>query len=268
MQALVQMPIICPIEFAPLSTEDFGPLDYAVMEHAYASHKYLGSLADETVYQWDFWSRLHDAGYNADREVPVSITFESFRKDYFLDLVVVDKAVYELKTVSSLTSRHLAQLLNYLLLLDLQRGKIINFRPMSVDSKFVNAPLSGADRRRFTINSHDWRGPQALLDLVRRLLVDWGTGLEMALYEQAIMHLMGGDAQANVMLDMSREGKSLGLQRFHLATPQSAFRLTTFIKPPDGYASQLSRLLRASPLDAIHWINISYHEVIFTTIVR
>ena len=260
------MPITCPIDFVPLSTKDFGPLDYAVMEHAFASHKYLGSLADEAVYQWDFWNRLRDAGYQAEREVPVSITFESFRKDYFLDLVVNNTAVYELKTVATLTARNLAQLLNYLLLLDLQRGKIINFRPMSVESKFVNAPLSGAERRRFTIKSHDWRGPQALLDLVTRLLMDWGTGLELSLYEQAIVHLMGGAAHADVMLGMSREGKSLGKQRFHLATSESAIRLTTFTKLPDGYASQLSRLLRASPLETIHWINISYHEVTLTTI--
>jgi hypothetical protein len=45
------MPISCPIQFAPLSTEEFGPLDYAVMAHAFASHQYLGSLADEQVYQ-------------------------------------------------------------------------------------------------------------------------------------------------------------------------------------------------------------------------
>jgi GxxExxY protein len=153
------MPITCPIQFAPLNTEEFGPLDYAVMAHAFSSHEYLGSLADEQVYQLDFADRLRNAGYKVDREVPVTVTFEKFSKLYSLDLVVNDKAVYELKTVESLMKRHTAQLLNYLLLLDLQRGKLINFRPMSLESKFVNAPLSGAERRRFTVNQDQWQGP-------------------------------------------------------------------------------------------------------------
>jgi len=262
------MPIACPIQFAPLSTEEFGPLEYAVMAHAFASHQYLGSLANEQAYQLDFVARLRNAGYKVDREVPVTVTFETFSKLYSLDLVVNDKAVYELKTVQSLTKRHSAQLLNYLLLLDLQRGKLINFRPMSLESKFENAPLSGADRRRFSLNQDHWNGPQNLLDLVPRILQNWGTGLELALYEQAIVHMQGGENEVSVILPMAREGTSLGNQRFHLATSDSAFRLTAFGQTPHGYPSQLSRLLRASPLAAIHWINIDYHRVTFTSILR
>ena len=262
------MPINCPIQFAPLSTEEFGPLDYAVMAHAFASHQFLGSLADELVYQLDFSDRLICAGYKIDREVPVTVSFDSFSKLYLLDMVVNDKAVYELKTVESLTNRHFAQLLNYLLMLGLQRGKLINFRPMTLESRFVNAPLAGADRRRFSIRQNHWQGPQSLLDLIPRILQDWGTGLELALYEQAITHLLGGENEVNVNIPMSRDGTSLGNQRFLLATPDSALRLTAFTKTPNGYPSQLSRLLRASPLNAIHWINIDYHEVTFTSIFR
>jgi GxxExxY protein len=128
------MPITSPISFLPLSTEEFAQLDYVVMEHAFASHQYLGNLAEEQVYQLDLADRLRNAGYKVDREVPVTVRFETFVKSYLLDLVINDKPVYELKTVESLTKRHSAQLLNYLLLLDLRRGKLINFRPTSVES--------------------------------------------------------------------------------------------------------------------------------------
>ncbi|MFT5131127.1 MAG: GxxExxY protein [Rhodothermales bacterium] len=50
-------------------------------------------------------------------------------------MVVDNKAVYELKTVKALDKHHTAQLMNYLLLLDLQRGKLIN---LSVFQKWDN----------------------------------------------------------------------------------------------------------------------------------
>jgi hypothetical protein len=107
-----------------------------------------------------------------------------------------------------------------------------------------------------------------LLELVLRILQDWGTGLELALYEQAIIHMLGGESKVSLILPMSRDGTSLGNQRFHLATNDSAVRLTAFGQTPKGYLSQLSRLLRASPLVAIHWINMDYHQVTFTSIFR
>jgi GxxExxY protein len=260
------MPITCPIKFKPLSADTFRSLDYAVMAQAFASHQGLGSLADELVYQSDFAARLDVAGFNVLREVPVAASFGSFSKPYSLDMVIDEMAVYELKTVAKLLSEHSAQLLNYLLLLDLERGKLINFRPMSIESRFVNAPLSGADRRRFSIDSRCWQGPAVLFDLVIQLLRDWGTGLGLSLYHQALVHLLGGEQHVSVLLPMHRDGIELANQRFHLASPGAAFRLTAFEQVPSGYSSQLSRLLHASPLKAIHWINIAYHTITFTTI--
>ena len=106
------MPISCPISFPPLSTEEFGALDYEVMAHAFASHKTLGMLADESVYQGDFLERLQFAGFPVVGEVPVTVSFRTFSKTYLLDVVVADKAIYELKTVTQLAPKHTAQLIN------------------------------------------------------------------------------------------------------------------------------------------------------------
>ncbi|MFT5128061.1 MAG: hypothetical protein ACI8W8_001670 [Rhodothermales bacterium] len=119
----------------------------------------------------------------------------------------------------------------------------INFRTASIETTFVNAPLSGAECRRFSIDHENWRGPRSLVELISSLLSDWGTGLELALYQQATIHLLGGDAEVSVMLPMTTQGRELGKQRFHLATPDSAFCLTAFANPPIGYAFQLTRLL-------------------------
>lgn len=104
------MPITCPIKIPRLTTQQFGELDYAVMRHAFNSHSTLGRLADENIYQTDFASRLMTAGFDVQLEVPITASFDRFMKTHFLDLVVAEKGVYELKTVAKLTGEHEAQL--------------------------------------------------------------------------------------------------------------------------------------------------------------
>src|ERR1039458_6765838 len=61
-------------------------------------------------------------------EVPIEVSYESFCKTYYLDLVFVGGALFELKAVEALVNRHRAQLLHYLLLADLLHGKLVNMR--------------------------------------------------------------------------------------------------------------------------------------------
>ncbi len=262
------MPITCLISFKPLSTEDFGKLDYSVMASAFATHKEFGRLADEVIYQSDFAARLSQAEFKISREVPVTVSFGSFSKVYFLDLVVDGSAIYELKAVARLTSEHVAQLLNYLYLVESERGKLVNFRPASVETKFVNAPLSRQHRQRFVVNEIHWNGPSVFHNLLIDLLRDWGTGLELLLYRQAIVNLLGGDERVAVVLPMMRSGIPLGNQRFLLSDPESAFRLTALSGDFIPYRTHLERLLRHSPLSSIHWINIDLETVTFTTIKK
>jgi GxxExxY protein len=249
-----------------LTAEQFGALDYEIMRHAFACHKELGRLADETIYQADLAARLAGAGYDVHREVPITVDFRDFVKVYYMDIVVTGEAIYETKTVSKLTAEHEAQVLNYLLLADVSHGKIVNFRSASVDSRFVNAPITFEKRRTFTVDGGRWRGDNTTRDWVIEMLRDWGTGLELALYYQALIHLLGGDSVVTKQLPMQRGGILLGNQRFHLMESDAAFRITAFKDVTTVYESQVRRLLRPSRLKAIHWINIGLHEVSFITI--
>ena len=260
------MPISCPIALQAMSTEQFAELDYQVMKHAFDTHNEIGRLADESIYQADFAVRIGSIPHPVSREVPVDVTFRDFSKTYYLDLVVAESAVYELKTVTALTPEHEAQLLNYLLLLDRRRGKLINFRPASVESRFVNAPMSAQERRSFDLAKSNWSGPRDFERLVIDLLRDWGTGLEMSLYQQAITHLLGGEEQVNRLLPLTRSRNDLGQQRFHLMDDRTAFRITTFERPSNRYAGQIHRLRQLSPLSSFHWINIGRKAVTFTTV--
>jgi len=263
------MPIHCPIAFHRLSKTEFGKLDYAVMPHAFAAQKELGCLCDETVYQNHFAHLLRAAGFQVDCEVPVTLTFRSFLKILYLDMVINQVAIYELKAVTQLTAAHVAQLLNYLLVVNAERGKLINFRPASVESQFVNAALADHQRRDFRVQDRDWSGPQDFRQLIVDLLTDWGTSLDQILYTQALAACLGGETSVIQQVPMQLDGVPIGNQRFHLASPDQAFRITTFQEQLTlGHQNQLRKLMAPSPLKAIHWINIAHHEVSLITLSK
>ncbi len=260
------MPIELPFPLPRLSTDEFKPLDHQVMAHVFAAHRDLGRLCDETVYQADLAERLTAAGLGpVQREFPLTASFRGFVHTYFADLIVAGRGLYELKTEQALAPAHEAQLLNYLLLANAARGKLVNFRPSSVESRFVNAPLDSAERNRFTVHSD---GHDPFFTLVAELVADWGTGLETALYTRALTHLCGGEAEVIRLLPMSRGPAQLGNQRFHLAASDTAFVLTARPTIDATHRTHLQRLLRASPLTRLLWCNLALHDLTFTTVIR
>src|ERR1019366_8348741 len=131
------MPIHCPVKIASLSADEFEQLDYRVMGHAYASQNELGRLCDECAYEADLKARLLGDGFRSvQTQVPVPVTNRDFSKKFFLDLIA-DDALYALKTAATLAGEHETQLFNYLFLLGIQRGKLLNFRPLKVQGKII-----------------------------------------------------------------------------------------------------------------------------------
>jgi len=196
------MPINCPVCMRDMDQEEFARLDYRVMACAFESQNELGRLCDEVVYQNDLAARLEAAGVGPIRkEVPVMLSQQDFIKTYSLDLVVADAAIYELKTDHRLVPEHEAQLLNYLFLQDAQHGKLVNFRPAQVESKFVNNQLAPEARRQLEIDTQRWRETDSTSTLVRATLVpileDWGGFLELPVYTQALTHFLGGEEKVN-----------------------------------------------------------------------
>src|SRR5258708_294496 len=104
------MPIHCPVSIKSLSVDEFEKVDYRVMGLAYASQNELGRLCDECVYHADLKARLlADGCESVLTEIPVTVTHQDFSKRYFFDLIV-DNALYELKTNASFVSEHESQL--------------------------------------------------------------------------------------------------------------------------------------------------------------
>ena len=260
------MPIDFPLTPTRLSTDEMRDLDYQVMAHAFNTHHYLGRLCDEKIYQADLASRLEGAGFRIRKEFPAQISFRDFFADYSMDLIVEDQIIYELKTCSAFTSAHASQLLNYLFLCDFNRGKLINFRPKSVESKFINSTLTTEDRRNFEIHSTNWSGEENFMNLIMELLADWGTSLEVSLYRNAVTHLLGGEAVIHQSIPLFRNEIPPGLQTFSLNSPDTAFTITSVTKNLEGYTSNLLRLLQISKLKRFLWVNIILGRVEFRMI--
>ncbi len=262
------MPVHCAVAIEPLSTDDFRELDYKVMRHAFNSHNDLGRLADERIYQADLAKRLEDSGFAVHRELEVRLAFREYCKAFYLDFVVAERGVYELKVANAISDAHVGQLLTYLLLLDLPRGKLLNFGNSKVESRFVNAPFRSEQRRDFSLDDCDYRGSDAFRKLAIELLRDWGTSLSIPIYDEALISLLGGREKVEVMLPLCRDVTHLGNQRFHLASEHSAYQITTISRGKSAFEKQLSRLINYSPLREIHWINVEHELVSLKTVTR
>ena len=97
-------------------------------------------------------------------------------------------------------------------------------------------------------------------------LRDWGTGLELSLYETALTHYLGGKEQVEREVAVRGEGHRLGFQSMRLVADGIAFKLTAFETDDNHFEEHARRLLRHVDLRAILWVNIGLRRVTFTAI--
>jgi GxxExxY protein len=255
-----------------MSQQDFARLDYEVMRHAFECQNKLGRLCDEVIYQNDLAARLQAAGFTAHKEIPVTVTHRDFAKTYALDLVVAEGCIYELKTVRELPGEHEAQLLNYLFLCGAAHGKLINFRPPQVQSRYVNTTLTHAVRRQFEIKMEDWQERDQTEQVFREnlvgLLQDWGGWLDLALYTEALIHFAGGKDRVVLRVPLTRGEVRLGTQRWFLLNPETAFWVTGLTEGTADYEQHLRALLGLTPLRTIQWVNLARQHVRLASLTR
>lgn len=83
----------------------------------------------ESAYEVCLVHELRKAGLKAERQVALPVIYEGLRldADYFIDILVEDTVVIELKSVEHILPIHEAQLLTYLKLANKKLGLLINF---------------------------------------------------------------------------------------------------------------------------------------------
>jgi GxxExxY protein len=261
------MPISCKYPIKRLSQREFGDIAYDVMGHVFAVHNELGRLFDEDIYQKEIARRLP----NAITEAPVDISFGDFHKTFFLDLLVGGGAIFEFKAVDVLVPRHVAQLLNYLLLTDSGHGKIVNMRPEEVEHEFVNTSLRRTDRVTFAIQDAGWREVQNgdFKEWFIAVLRDWGVGLDISLYEAIVVNRFNPNDVFPKLGIRGSDGQMIGCQQTLFLAPDVAFRATAVSEDRlPTFEEHLRRFFRHTPLRVLQWVNMTRQAVRFKTIDR
>jgi GxxExxY protein len=261
-----RVPISLRVPVRRISQDEFGELSYEVMRHVFLIHNEIGRFFDERIYRLELANRISSVRL----EEPIKVSFESFHKEYFIDVLVQESAPFEFKAVDALVPRHRAQLINYLLLCDLSHGKLVNVRPEEVKHEFVNSQWRRHDRCAFTVENERWNanipGSHRLEELLVPLLRDWGAGLEIALYEEAVVHFFAepDDSKTGVIIS----GREVSRQPVRLIAPGIAFKITAFDKSLDAFERHARRFLDHTTLHAVAWVNVTMKTVTFTSLER
>lgn len=112
-----------------MSEFDYNSLTDKIIASAIEVHRILGPGLLESVYEYCLVEELRRTGLNVQRQVKLPIIYKGrdLDKNFFLDLLVEDKVVIELKAVEEVLPVHEVQLLTYLKLSDKKLGLLINF---------------------------------------------------------------------------------------------------------------------------------------------
>jgi len=264
------MPIECSKIVKRKNQETFYDIDFKVMGSAFDIHNRLGRFLDESIYNMSLANACIDAGIKADSEVAIKVSYKDFHKVYFFDILVENGIIYELKTCRELNSIHKQQLLNYLMLANINYGKLINFHPENVEYEFVSTNLTYKSRHDYCFDTRNWdlQNKQYKLfeTILKELFADWGGFLDLNLYKEAMIHFLGGKDAVISPVDIIDNGKIVGRQKIPLLNKTTAFHFATVKKNFDIYCKHIKRLLKHSYLETILVINIDKEKITLTTV--
>lgn len=265
------MPVGSAVRLRKAGEEEFKAVQYQLNGACFDVHNEHGRLCDERVYRNLIARQCRRRGLDCVfTEVPLLVVHDTFEKKYFLDLLIDGFLIVELKTVDVLTSEHRGQVINYLLLSNLSRAKLINMRSVSVESKTVRMPLTPEERRELNIRHVDGdpigKKGRWFRDTVIDLLEDWGSFLSISLYREAIMHYLGGRDRVETSIDYRQGQTVIANQRLRMLDHNTAFEITALTDDEQSYEMHLRRMFHHTPLRSIEWVNINKHDITFRRI--
>lgn len=108
-------------------------------------HRCLGPGFLESVYHAAMCVELDRRGIGYARQVRVPIVYKGIVVgEHFIDLIVEDSVVVELKSVAAFAPVHLAQVLSYLTAKDLRVGLLLNFQVRRLKDGGIKRVVNGA----------------------------------------------------------------------------------------------------------------------------
>jgi len=100
-----------------------------IINSCYFIHSQLGPGLFESVYEKILTIELKNKGLHVETQVPISVHWRGnfIDEGFKADMIVENKIIVELKSISTLTPVNHKQLLTYLKLTKLRLGLLINF---------------------------------------------------------------------------------------------------------------------------------------------
>jgi GxxExxY protein len=111
------------------TVDELNQISGTILKASISVHKEMGPGLPESVYQHCLIKELDELGLNIKTllQVPLSYKGHLLNKDYFIEILVEDEIILELKTVEGVLPVHEAQLLSYRKLSNKRLGLLINF---------------------------------------------------------------------------------------------------------------------------------------------
>jgi GxxExxY protein len=100
-----------------------------IIDCCFTVHSELGPGLLESIYEECLSRELTSVGLSFERQknIPVLYKGESLDMNFRVDILVENKFIIEIKSVSEISGTHYAQLLTYLKLTNLPLGLLVNF---------------------------------------------------------------------------------------------------------------------------------------------
>ena len=106
----------------------YAELTQKIIKAAQNVHNELGYGFLEKVYHNAMVLELRKTGLEAASEKAITVCYDGqVIGEYFVDIVVADKVILEIKAVQTVNSAHEAQLVNYLKATNIDVGLLLNF---------------------------------------------------------------------------------------------------------------------------------------------
>ena len=112
-----------------MSEFEYNNISRQIINAAIEVHKELGAGLLESVYEYCLMDELTRNGLYVERQIQLPIFYKGNKldKEFYIDILVENKIIVELKSVEIILPIHEFQLLTYLKLSGKKLGLLINF---------------------------------------------------------------------------------------------------------------------------------------------
>lgn len=141
LQTVISCSYFNNMETRERTVQELNKLSHMILGASLTVHTEMGPGLLESIYQRCLIKELMASGVKVESNVGVDLYYkgELLNKKFYLDILVEDSIILELKAVEQILPVHEAQIISYLRITNLRLGFIVNF----------NVPLLKNGFRRF-----------------------------------------------------------------------------------------------------------------------